>query len=441
MRYLVSLVCLLSMLVVLSCTESSDYDPDFNVGDSFADSQLRVIQIDTLSLETSTMQFDSLITSTSNRILIGSYNDPEFGTVTCASFFEVLPENFSINSEAVYDSIVMYMKYDSYYYNDTLQLNEIHIKKVTEQLKPKKNAFYNTSNIAYSNEDISMLAYYPRPMEGDTISIKMDNVLGATIFDKIQTKNITNTDEFKAFLKGIMLRPGGESGSIIGFSTDETLCFIRLFYSTAGETGSTQDYIDLKINKGSEHPTFFNQITAKDANQYLEKLTDQEESMPSTTSENKTFIQAGTGITTQIKFPTIKSLYDIEGTGTILEATLIINPSIDTYNDYLSLKDTLNLYLTDRNNVLSSQLTYADGTAVKAVLNKNNLEFNEIYYTVPIGAYVEFLLTNETETDQAIALLPTDYTSSVDRMILNGPESANNAIKLQLIYTVYDREN
>lgn len=285
------------------------------------------------------------------------------------------------------------------------------------------------------------MTYRPRPNESDTIAIKINDVFGEAIFNKFQTKSITNTDEFKDYFKGIKLQPGENNGSVIGFSTDNDACIIRLFYSVPEQTGNKQSYIDLKISKSSGHPTFFNQITAENPNEYLQLLTDQEESISSLISENQTFLQSGIGITTLIKFPNVKSLYDISGKGTVLEATLKIRPFLNTYNDYLSLKDTLNLYLVAKNNIISSKLTYSDGSALQAILNKKDLEFNEVYYNAPIGSYIEALLTNKTNIPQTIALLPNNYESSVDRMILNGFDSTNNSTQLQLIYTVYDNEN
>ena len=166
------------------------------------------------------------------------------------------------------------------------------------------------------------MTYRPRPNESDTIAIKINDVFGEAIFNKFQTKSITNTDEFKDYFKGIKLQPGENNGSVIGFSTDNDACIIRLFYSVPEQTGNKQSYIDLKISKSSGHPTFFNQITAENPNEYLQLLTDQEESISSLISENQTFLQSGIGITTLIKFPNVKSLYDISGKGTVLEATL-----------------------------------------------------------------------------------------------------------------------
>ncbi|EIJ40044.1 DUF4270 family protein [Galbibacter orientalis] len=434
-------ISILTLFFLCSCTDDSSYDPDFNAGNSFANSQIRVIEIDTLTIETATIKFDSLITSNSNRILVGKYTDPEFGNVKTASFFEMLPNSYTIDSEATYDSINLYLHYDNYYYNDTISYNEIHIKRASEAIKPKEDAFYNTSKIEYDLEDIGMLTYSPRPMEADTLEIKINDDLGKEIFDKLQTKLITNTDEFKNYFRGITLQPGiNDDGAVIGFSTETTSCYMRLYYSVEEDTYTSQSYIDIPINKGTDYVSFFNQISTENSNEYLQQLTNQEEGLSSNLSENKSFIQSGIGVATTVKFPTIKSLFDIEGTGTILDATLKINPVLQSYNDNLSLRDTLNVYAIDNNNNITQQLTYSDGSAVQAILNKTDQEFNNIYYALPFGTYVEELLNSQTDDIQAFALLPNNYQSSVDRMVIYGNTNTSYKIELNLIYTVYDED-
>ncbi|MCF8715287.1 DUF4270 family protein [Joostella atrarenae] len=431
----------LAIIMCYSCTDDSPYDPDFNAGNSFVDSQIRVIEIDTLTIETSTMKFDSLTTSSSNRILLGKYTDPEFGTVKAASYFEMLPDSYTIDSEATYDSIALYLHYDNYYYNDTLQYNNIHVKRVTEAVKPDEDVFYNTSEVDYNTEDIGLLTYRPRPMEADTLEIKIDDDLGNEIFDNLQTKVITNSDEFKNYFKGITIQPGdSDNGSVIGFSTETTSCYMRLYYTIEEDTYLSQSYLDIPINKGTDYASFFNQISSVNSNEYIQSLTDQEEVISSSQSENKSFIQSGIGVATAISFPHIKTLFDIEGTGTILDATLNIHPEIASYNDNLTLRDTLNVYVLDQNNNVTEQLTYSDGSAVQAILNKENQEFNNIYYVLPFGTYVETLLNLETDDIQSFALLPNDFESSVDRMVLYGSTNNSYKIELNLIYTVYDED-
>ena len=112
---------LLGLLVLMDSCNDIINDSDFLAGEAFTNSDIRVMRIDTLKVETYTMKFDSVITSEASRMLIGKYLDPVFGMVKSSSYVEILPSNYSIDSEAKYDSIAFFLKYDKYYYNDTLQ--------------------------------------------------------------------------------------------------------------------------------------------------------------------------------------------------------------------------------------------------------------------------------------------------------------------------------
>ena len=102
------------VLLLVSCSTDNFNTSDFLAGEAFTDSNLRVVLVDTLTVETSTMKFDSIVSSESTRILVGKYTDPVFGTVKTSSYMGMLPSSFSIDSEAEYDSIALYLKLDKY---------------------------------------------------------------------------------------------------------------------------------------------------------------------------------------------------------------------------------------------------------------------------------------------------------------------------------------
>lgn len=425
--------------VLISCSDSLSNESDFLVGDLFTDSNIRVLLIDSLTVKTSTIKFDSIITSAASRILVGKYTDSVFGEISASSYFEVLPTDYSISSDAVYDSLVLHLKLDRYYYNDTLQQNTIHVKRLKNKLKPKSgDYFYNTSVVDYFDEDLGMKIYKPRPIDSDTLGIKLSDEFGLDLFEKLQEKNIVNSDDFIEFFKGVSLQSGeDDNGSIIGFSLQTGASFIRLYHSISEVDELVQSYNDFNINSSSTPATFFNRIIANNPSEYLEKLTDVEINLPSSESNNQNFIQSGIGICTRIEFPTIKDIYDIQGKGTILNAILKIKPSRNNYNDHLILRDSLQVFVVDQNNILTEQLQLGE-SSLSGVLNKSNQEFNDIYYEIPLGAYIEKLLLAERETNEAIILLPSNYNSTVDRFILKGGSDSEYRATLELTYAIYD---
>lgn len=432
------------LLLICSCGGDNLYDTDFEAGEDFTDSNIRVLAIDTLTVAMSTIKFDSLITSNATRILVGQYTDTVFGKTTASSYFELLPEGYSIDNEGVYDSISLFLDYDQYYYNDTLQTSSVYVKKLTSRVKPVRgNAFYNLQSIPYEEESIGQVSFIPRPLGGtDSVEIKLNDDFGRDLFDRIQQKEITTNDQLREYFKGVTLQPGeNDNGAVVGFTTSSDNSFLRIYYSTHETEEPTVRHLDFSISTESSPATFFNRIVAEDNDTPFHSLTDQEILLPSPDAGDKTYIQAGTGITTRIRFPSIQSLYDIEGTGTVLNAVLKIKPTNNYYNDNLSLTDTLNIYLVDQNNDISEQLANSEATALQAVLNREDREFNNIYFEVPLGTYIERLYTATREDRSSLILIPADYSSSVHRTVLNSENNADYEATLEVTYAVYDEDD
>lgn len=438
MKQLLGLIALL--ILMDSCSTDVINDSDFVAGGTFTDSNIRVVQIDTMKVETYTMKFDSLITSQATRMLIGKYMDPVFGAVKSSSFVELLPNNYFIDSEAEYDSIAFFLKFDNYYYNDTLKNNTIRIKELSELLKPADGSdFYNTGKAGYFEEVLGSVTYAPRPLETDSLYIGLSDSLGMDLFEQLQQKNITNTEEFKDYFHGITFQPGDDDdGSIIGFDLSSSV--MRMYYSVPGEESRTQFTTDFAINTSSSPIPFFNRMTVVETNEYLKTLTDKEVVLNSSQTDGQSFIQSGIGYTTKIEFPNLRTLFDIQGQGTLLNAVLKIRPVLGSYNDELALRDTLSLFIVDQNNDLTQQLAGMDNAAVEAILNRIGQEFNDIYYEIPLTSYIEGLLLQARETEEAIILLPENYNSTVDRFVLMGKEGPDEGVKLELTYAIYDED-
>ena len=138
----------------------------------------------------------------------------------------------------------------------------------------------------------------------------------------------------------------------------------------------------------------------------------------------------------RVQFPSITSLYDIPGSGTILDGTLKIKPVAKSYNDNLKLRDTLAVYVVDQNNDLTETLT----STSYAILNRDNQEFNDIYYEISLSYYLEELYLKDRDLDDALILLPVDYNSTVDRFIMSGNGNGENETILELTYGIYDED-
>ncbi|MBO0593141.1 DUF4270 family protein [Cellulophaga sp. E16_2] len=438
--WLFSTIILLGLLG--SCSDDTN-DSDFLAGDLFTDSNIRVVLIDTLTVNISTIKFDSIITSAAERILIGQYTDPVFGKVRSANYSGFLPNSYYIDTEAEYDSIVLFAKYDTYYYNDTTKTNTIKIKRLSDNFDPdENNVFYNNSTVAYDDIDLGIISYIPRPQSSDSLEIKLTDDLGLEFFNQFQNKIVTDNAEFTNEFKGLALLPDTEDdGSVIGFSKSSSDFYMRLYYSIAGEIERTQSYTDIILNTSDSPNPFFNNISATDPINYLQTLTNGEVSLSSDDSDDESFIQSGTGIATKIELPYLKTVYNVGGQGTLLKAVLKIKPVAGSYSDYLMLREYLSVYLVDKNNDITSQLYNTDASVVSAILNTYNQEYNDVYFEIDLTAYIEGILSTDLNSEESLLLIPENYTATVDRFILNGTLNSSTKTKLELTYAVYDEEN
>lgn len=438
MKFLLFLLCCASLLT--SCSKP-DSIPTLEVGQDFTNSNVRVISIDTFAVELSTYKIDSIVTSSSNRILIGQYSDEIFGITKAESYMELIPSNYSIPNDAKLDSIALILNYDGYFYSDTLKTSSISVHLLKDEVRPEDDEFYNTSTIPYEEIPVASIQYQPEPQREDSLYISIPNTVGQLIFDKIQDEVINDREEFRNDFKGFALLPGmSDDSSVIGFTTDNTETYLRFFYTLEdSEFEDDEQTFDLSINSVESFPTYYNNIQSNAQGTYLEALTDQEIDLSSNAANNRSYIQAGVGIITKIDFPSIKNVQEIPGTGTILDAILRIKPPPQTYNDLLPIRDSLFVNYADQNNNIGVQLANGLGE-IYATINENDKEFNEIAYEIPISTYLDQEISEIPEIDNSIVIFPQNFNNTVDRIVLEGENSVDFEAQLIITYAIYDED-
>ena len=140
MKYILFIILFISLF---TACQTDNAEGEFVVGSDYLSISNKVLLIDTLTVNVSTINIDSLVTSNQSRILIGNYTDPILGKVTSESYLKLTPENYYIESsnsdiqtvKYVFDSIAMILKYDRYYYGDTTKTQTINIHQLTQKVK------------------------------------------------------------------------------------------------------------------------------------------------------------------------------------------------------------------------------------------------------------------------------------------------------------------
>ncbi len=436
MRLLIWMLC--SAILFSSCSVENREIPTLEVGQDFTDSNVRVVTIDTFTVALSTFKFDSINTSASNRLLVGGYQDVYFGRVFSEPYFELSAIDYDIPLDAELDSIALILGYDRYFYNDTTQIAEINIHRLLEDVNASDDIFYNTTQLEFDSIPLTSRRFFPEPVDEDSLHIQIPLDFGQELFDLIQDNDINSDQEVRERFNGLTIRNASEgNAAVVGFTRDPESTYLRFFYSIPGEFEDDEGAFDLFINQNVGLPRAYNRIQSDVLNTPLDTLTDQEINLPSALSQNLSFIQSGTGYATRIEFPTLKDIGQIPGTGTVLEATLELRPPTSSFSDDLPIRDSLNVQIVDPNNVITQTIVNGNG-AVRALINQENEEFNDLFYQIPLVTYLDQELSQVPEIEDAVVIYPNNYNATVDRIVLQGDGNNSFRAKLILTYAIYD---
>lgn len=426
---------------MISCGTDTDAG-EFVVGSDYLAVNNKVILIDTVTVEMSTINFDSLVTSNQSRILIGNYDDPLFGKVKSNSYFQLAADFYSLISTTdtesanyVFDSISMILKYDNYYYGDTTKVQTFSIHRLLQKVKPNTDddSFYNNSGLNYSSESLGTISYQPRPLQKDSINIKMNAAFGEALFLKLKKRELTDFDSFTEYLKGLVLVPETtNSSSVIGFDLTSK---VRLYYSKyLGDDidSYTKDFTIVDATKQ------FNAISLDKSGTIIQNLPASNSKLSSLQTNHQGFIQSGTGVACRIDFPNIKQLKYISDKGAIVDAQLVLKPVNNTYSEKFPLSDSLHVYVADKLNRISNTLTSSSGTALYAKLNKQSDEFNEnVGYSLSVGGFLQKEMLKQSDSKSSLIFVLPTISKAVNRLVLGDQKHLNNKIQLKIYYLSY----
>ncbi len=436
-------IVLIFGIILTSC--DSDVDTgEFVVGSDNLAVNNKVILIDTATVEVSTINFDSLVTSGQSRILLGNYDDPIFGKVSSDSYFQLSSSSYNLQTTSsdteganyVFDSIRMVLIPDKYYYGDTTKVQSVSIHRLLQKVKSDSDEdtnFYNNSTLNYDAVSLGSAAFTPKPLHQDTVFVKMDNTFGEALFQKLKKREITTQDEFIEYFKGLVIRSTATNTScVMGFKVTSML---QLYYSKQVTDSETSILKEFTIDDVSKQ---FNRISLDRTGTVLKDLPGTTGRLSSNLTENKSFIQSGTGLACRIDFPNIKELKYITEKGAIVDAQLIIRPVNNTYSKNFPLADSLNVYVADQLNRISTTLNSASGSPIYAVLNKTEDEFDEnIGYSIPLGTFMQNEMVKTSDSKLALILTIPNISNAVNRLVLGNQKNTGNKIQLKIYYISY----
>lgn len=420
---------------MVSCNEE-DILPK-GVGENWVDVKTKVYHIDTLRVKLATFQFDSIAVSHAKRLMIGSYKDPEFGLIKSESYMQLTnPDAYAIDDKANFDSISLILKFDKYFYNDTIPDQEFQIYDVLEDIEPDDDSYFfsNTTDFKISSTPLAVTTFKPRPHKVDSLCIKLDHSYGETLFNKIKDNEINNNDEFLKDYRGFLIKANETNTCILGFLQTSKM---KLYYTIDNgiEFESEEKVVNFEINADYT----FNHIESNKEGTVLNDLDGALKIIPSYELNNYSYVQSGTGITSRIEITSVETLNDIPGDGVILDAFLKISLKQNSNDNNLQIRDSLMLKIVNHKSEVIDDLKDYEGNDVIGIVEEENSEYNITTYSFPIKSFLDLKKSSSKPEELFLIISPSEFNSSVDRYIFEGEKAAKDKkIKLEITYAVYD---
>ncbi|MEA3503891.1 MAG: DUF4270 domain-containing protein [Bacteroidota bacterium] len=394
--------------------------------------QLEVDRIDTISLKTHSVFEDSVRTDETFSALLGSSYDPVFG-ITDASIYTAMSLSLSAHSfgeNPVADSIVFSLDYLAYY-GDTTTVMTLHVNPLTEKIE--KDSLYYSSKTFETNEAIDYangFQFAPCPTDsvvvnGDTLKahlrVPMDISL-AQLLIEASDDDMVDASAFFEFFKGFHIYTdrvnNPREGSILSFGLTAQLTTLTMYYHNDSDTTS----FDYKVYPTTPRIGNFSHDNYQTASEEFKQQLIQEDTL---LGQQVVYCQTMAGVRTLIEIPYIDRLR---------ERNMVVN------NAYLYLpiqEDELYPAISSMN------LIVKDGEAEYSYLS-DDLESDNYFggvldettneYRFRVTKYIQQLL-NDPEKSNTLLLQIPGSSDNPKRVIFNGPESEDNKIRLEVIYT------
>ena len=441
---------LLLIFFLFSCASSSI--EDFVVGENFIKDGTGVAMIDTLTLQTSTIKYDSIASNSSGRFLVGSNYNNFSGYKTANTFMTIKFDDEIDNTEFVFDSLNLVLNYDSYYSGDTTQTQIISIYQLQEEMELIDSYLYTTSNFKCSSIPLGTINLKPQPNSHKEVKIKLSDKLGNQLSQMIKAKKdtITNQDLFLKFFNGLAIKSQSNvKSAIVGFRTSDsgstdaasnsivyTKPEIRLYYHLSPNPNDIHDlYYKFSFNTDG---VYFNQVSGDETNSLLDGISNTSNERSTKLTNNYTTVQSGIQIFSKIKIPYLNNLLKIGQNSAVVGATLRLFPIKGSYSKTSDLPDSLYIYSADRKNKLIGQVTIPGSTTsyAYAILRTYKEVEETVYYEVDLTSFIETEILEGLETNRSIMI---GYGSAAAKktaghVILGGANSGKYTPDLNVYY-------
>lgn len=404
---------------------------------------------DTFQLRTSSILLDTV--STSNRLygVLGAYNDPKFGTVNASIYTQMsIGGKVSLLPGSVFgniDSVVLSLKYDGSFYGkadpQTFEVYQL-AQKMSLDSAYKRNSTVSTMgpnlvepSSATQTPNPTAKVFYDSDGDGDIDSVnselrlRLDNSFGVPFINDIiaghsafeSSDAFLNSDYFKGFRINVANgSPAVGKGGTFNFNLANSQTKLTIYFKLSNDPG-VQQRVALIVNNACAD---FNHVDISNAGHHLADV------LNNPLNGQSLYYGQSFNVVPKIEVPYITK---ISPKSVVSDAVLYLPVAYQSGSPYYPTPSFQVAY--GNADGTFGLLRRGDGSILPAIYDNNQKA-----YVIDLRFYFQNLVGRKVE-NTALYLIPspTFYTSSVSRVIFNGPATPyKTKPKLVIKYTEFN---
>jgi len=422
----------LTVLFAVGIFFSACKEPTIDDTALLPEDQLDLNFTDTLTIESSFVEEDTMNVTGATLCLLGSMHDPELG-YTNASFyipFKLKDNNLALDDTTVtLDSVVLMMWYfEKSAYGELRVPQTVEVFEMSEALVDSLDYTSDKTFSTYPNP-VGAKTFIPNTKDSikvggvtypPSLRIRLDNNWGEKFTNASGTSAYEDNENFRDFFKGLYVSPGKAGGGkgLVAFDPYQNGVKITLYYHDAQDSAFSYDF--------AADPGYV-------VNHYVH---DYRNSFLNSAGDSLLLIQGLSGMNAKITVPHIRNL------GNILinkaELVLTVIPGDSTF----AAPEKLTALKSDEdgkfNGVTNDQVSPSSaifGGAKTTTTDTTGQKLTQ--YKFNLSRYYQEVILEERQ-DYGIFILPDKRYQIPNRLVAGGSNHSKYSVKLNLIYDVIE---
>ncbi|RZK25421.1 MAG: DUF4270 family protein, partial [Hymenobacter sp.] len=298
---------------------------------------------------------------------------------------------------------------------------------------PKLTPMSSRVQAASVNDPNQVIVRRARP-NINTLRLRLAPAFGVELLNAGKARLLTSQEQLDALYPGLALLPGAsDEAALVQFAANNDASALVLYYHDPADPSTAVNH-SFSLSAGRH---FYQAEADRSAIAGLSTLTTSLGQISAAATTQQTYIQGVLGLQTKIEIPYLTSLRsfgkNIIITSAIMTAQIPDNTSGIKTN--MLPPAALNLYTTNQNNQQLVPIQTAGAAGTSAVINYNaavaNLAgVNQAGYQWSLLSYCQAVINGQTVNNGL--LLNTATPATPERVVLGGPNRANNKLQFRL---------